>query len=351
MAFYLDKKILAANGRPAREQYEHITLRRRSERYMDMQLAAHEGVQLEANVGRVPQDVYRDFDNTTKSLLTGDEGNVILDDLLPLARSLPIGKITSEYRKVNDGFVARSSISGQHAKPVDHVAYDYEGTLVLIHDNAFGREWREMEAMRSEGFDAIVDDQAASVRSVRRKVLDNFLNGDANAVFKGVSSFGLKNSPGTQLVNLGAGGLNTDMTAAATTYAQRQTVFTTILSILQGRANNVDGDIMFYVSPEVWFNQLGTGTNDTRFQTFLQGLLNTPGVAGIKKTNVLTGNQILAVRLSREFIQPAVGMAMTTTPIMRNMPFSDYHWLTWMAAGIMVKRDALGRSGVLFASS
>lgn len=351
MAFYLDKKILAANGRPAREQYDHITLRRRSERHQDVRLAQHEGVTLAANEGRIPQDVYRDFDNQTKELMTGDEGNVILDDLLPLARSLPIGKIVTEYRKVNDGFVARSSISGQHAKPVDHVAYDYEGTLVLIHDNGFGREWREMEAMRSEGFSPIVDDQAASVRAVRRKVIDNFLNGDATAVFKGTSSFGLKNSPGTQLLNLGAGGLNIDMTSAATTYAQMQSVIIAILTVLQGRANNVDGDIMLYVSPEIWFNVLRTGTNDTRFQTFLQGLLNTPGVAGIKKTNVLTGNQILAMRLSREFVAPAVGMAMTTTPIMRTTPFSDYHWLTWMAAGIQVKRDGVGRSGVLYASS
>jgi len=349
MAFFLDKQILAANGAPARKQYDEITARRRFANNNESHLAAMQG--LDVNVGRIPQDVYRDFDAQTKSLMTGDEGGVLLDDLLPLARSVDIGKIVSEYRRVSDGTVARSSISGQHAKPVDHVAYDYDGALVLIHDSAFGREWREMEAMRSEGFSPIVDDQAAATRAVRRKVLDNFINGDSNAVFKGVSSFGIKNSPGTQALNLGAGGLNVDLTSPNTTYAQRQSVLVSAISLLQGRVNNVEGDIMIYTSPEVWFNQLGTGTNDTRFQTFLQGLQATPGVAGIKKTNALTGNQFFAIRMDRQYIQPVVGMAMTTTPMMRTTPFSDYHWLTWMAAGIQIKRDYAGRSGVLFASS
>lgn len=348
MAFFLDKQILAANGAPARKQYGEITARRRFANNNEAHLASMQG--LDVNVGRIPQDVYRDFDAQTKSLMTGDEGGVLLDDLLPLARSVDIGKITSEYRRVSDGTIARSSISGQHAKPVDHVSYDYDGTLVLIHDSAFGREWREMEAMRSEGFSPIVDDQAAATRAVRRKVIDNFINGDSNAVFKGISSFGIKNSPGTVPLNLGAGGLNVDLTSAATTYAQRASVFIAAITLLQGRANNVEGDIMFYVSPEIWFNQLTTGTNDTRFQTFLEGLQRIPGVAGIKKTNVLTGNQFFAIRMDRQYIQPVVGMAMTTTPMMRTTPFSDYHWLTWMAAGIQVKRDFAGRSGVLYAS-
>lgn len=350
MTWILDKASVA-KSRHAKAQHQHVVNWRRAGRALDLQFAALENPdeRLDVNVGRVPQDVYRDFDSTTKQLMTGDEGGVLLNDLLPLARSVDIGKIVSEYRKVSDATLARSSISGQHSKPIDHVAYDYEGVVVPIHDAPFGREWREVEAMRSEGFDALADDQAASVRAVRRQMFDNFTNG-STLTFKGAQSFGIKNNPATQQLNLGAGGLNVDMTSPATTYASMQSVIIAALTVLQGRANNVETEIDFYVSPEIWFNLLRTGTNDTRFQTFLEGLRNTPGVRSIKKTNGLVGNQFYALALNSQFIQPVVGMAVTTTPIMRTTPFSDFHWLTWCAAGLLIKRDFAGRSGALYAS-
>lgn len=348
MTWILDKASVA-KSRQAAEQQKHMVNIRRMGVTVDARFAADGDIDLFANVDRTPQDVYRDFDATTKQLMTGDEGNVLLNDLLPLARSVSIGKIVSEYRKVSDATLARSSISGQHSKPLDHVAYDYEGVVIPIHDAAFGREWREVEAMRSEGFDAIADDQAASVRAVRRQMFDNFTNG-STLTFKGAQSYGIKNNPATQQLNLGAGGLNVDMTSASTTFAQMQSVIIAALTVLQGRANNVEQDIDFYVSPEIWFNLLRTGTNDTRFQTFLAGLQATAGVRSIKRTNGLTGNQFYALALNSQFIQPVVGMAVTTTPIMRTTPFSDFHWLTWAAAGLLIKRDFAGRSGALFAS-
>lgn len=348
MAMFFSKQQLALNGAQMGRQRDEVQTRRLFANNQNELLAHMAGMQ--TNVGRIPQDVYRDFDSQTKTLMTGDEGGVLLDALLPLARSVDIGKIVSEYRRVSDGLIARSSISGQHSKPVDHVSYDYDGTLVLIHDSAFGREWREYQAMQSEGFNPIVDDQAASVRAVRRKVLDNFVNGDPNAVFKGIPSYGIKNAPGTAALNLGAGGLNVDMTSTATTFAQMQSVFLAAVTLLQGRANNVEQDIDFFVSPEIWFNLARTGTNDTRFASFLDALRVMPGVKSIRRTNVLVGNQFMGLTLDRQYIQPVVGMAMSTVPMTRQEYFSDYHWLTWMAAGIVIKRDAAGRTGVLYAA-
>lgn len=348
MAFHFDKLQLAVNGVQMQRQRDEVLVRRQYANTKNDMLQLMAG--LNVNVGRIPQDVYRDFDSQTKSLMTGDEGGVLLDALLPLARSVDIGKITSEYRRVSDGLIARSSISGQHSKPVDHVSYDYDGTLVLIHDSAFGREWREFQAMQSEGFSPIVDDQAAATRAVRRKVLDNFVNGDPNASFKGIQSYGIKNAPGTATLNLGAGGLNVDMTSANTTFAQTQSVIIQVATLMQGRANNVERDLDFFVSPEIWFNLSRTGTNDTRFASYLEGLQRLPGVASIRRTNVLVGNQFMALALDRQYIQPVVGMAMSTVPMARQEYFSDYHWLTWMAAGIVIKRDAAGRTGVLYAA-
>lgn len=351
MAFYFDKAVIA-NSRGAKSQWDEVARRRTGFELSEAILAANHG--LEVNEGRIPQDVYRDMDRQTKQLMTGDEGGILLDDLLPLAKSVNVGKIVSEYRQVSDAAAAKSSISGQHGKMMDKVEYDYDGTLVLIHDAAVGREWRELEGMRSEGFDALVDDQAAAVRAVRRQLVDNFLNGSPGVLYKGQASFGIKNSPNTQPLDLGVGGLNVDMTSSATTFAQMETVIIAALTVLQGSANNVDTDITFYVSAGIWFNMLRRTTNDGAFETFLTALRRIPGVRDIKKTNganALTGNEFIAMALSSEFVQPVVGMGVTTTPITRLTPWADYNLLVWSAAGLQVKADNLGRSGALYASA
>lgn len=351
MAFYLDEKIVA-NSRGAKSQWGEVVQRRKGFELNERAVAGAHGLQV--NEARIPQEVYRDMDAQTKQLMTGDEGGVLLDDLLPLAKSVNVGKIVAEYRQVSDASSAKSSISGQHGKMMDKVQYDYDGTLVLIHDAAVGREWRELEGMRSEGFDALVDDQAAAVRAVRRQLVDNFLNGSAGVLYKGQGSFGIKNSPNTQPLDLGAGGLNVDMTAPATTFAQMETVFIAALNVLQGSANNVETDVTFYVSADIWFNMLRRTTNDGAFETFLTALRRIPGVRDIKMTNganALTGNEFIALALSSEFVQPVVGMGMTTTPITRLTPYADYNLLVWTAAGLQIKADSAGRSGVLYASA
>ena len=352
MSFYLDKTIVA-NSRAAKGQWEEVIRRRKAFTANEQHFGQLHGMEVNA-AARIPQDVYRDFDSQTKQLMTGDEGGVILDILMPLARSVPIGKIVSEYRKVSDATDAQSSISGQHRKPMDKVTYDYDGALVLIHDAAFGREWRELEAMRSEDFDGLIDDQAAAVRAVRRQLVDNFLNGSPGTVYKGQESFGIKNSPNTQALDLGVGGLNVDLTASTTTYADIERVFINALQVLQGAANNVEMDITFMVSSQIWFNLLRRGTNENGWQTFIESLRNVPGVANIIKTNgtnALNGNEFIAMAASGQYIQPVVGMGMTTTPMQRLTPYADWNSLVWTAAGLQIKADAAGRSGVLYASA
>lgn len=352
MTFHLDEAVIANSAR-AGEQWAEVVRRRKAFRRMEQHYEQMHGPQVNA-AARIPQDVYRDMDAQTKQLMTGDEGGRLLQDLLPLAKSVHIGKIVAEYRQVSDAATAKSSISGQHSKIMDKVQYTYDGTLVLIHDSAVGREWRELEAMRSEDFDGLVDDQAAAVRAVRRQLVSNFLDGDANAVYKGQASYGIKNSPNTQPLDLGAGGLNIDMTSAATTFAQAESVIVAALKVLQGAANNVEMDIDFRISADIHFNLLRRTSNDANFETFLDALRKIPGVRSIEKTNgvnALTGNEFIAYALSSEFIQPVVSMGVTTTPMLRLTPYSDYNALVWTAAGLQIKADAQGRSGVLYASA
>lgn len=350
MAFYVDKKGLEENP-GLKKQHQFIVNARTANWEHETGLMKAAG--LEVNEARIPADVWRDFDTQTKTLMLSDEGGVLLNDLMPLARNVHIGKIVSEYRRYGaDELEVRSSIDGQHRKPVNHVSFDYDGAIVLVHSTQVGRVWRELEGMRSEGYDALLDDQAAATRFVRKRTVDNFVDGTPDLTYKSYQAFGIKNNPNTIALNLGAAGLNVDLTSPTLTFAQAWDAFVAALQALQGQGNNAVGNVTFYISDAIWFNLLriaNPGTSNT--ETILQGLQRIPGVAGFKRTDTVTGNEFLAIILSSEYIRPVVGMPVTTTPIPRVTPMDDWHVLVWGASGLQVKADAQGRSGVLYASA
>ncbi len=305
------------------------------------------------NAARVPADVWRDFDTVTRGVMLGDEGSSIFNDLERLARNVNIGQIVSEYRKAGDDEMeVRSSIDGNHAKPVNRGGYEYDGALVMVHSTQVGRQWREQAGMVAAGFDGLRDDQENAVRFVRRKMVDNFIGGQADATYKGYRSYGIKNSPNSLALNLGAGGLATDLTAAATTYDQFRAVFVAALQALHGNGNNAVGDITFYVSSEIWFNGLKVANSQvSTTESVIEALRKLPGVADIKKSDRFTGNEFAAVILSSEYIRPIIGMPITNTPIPRVTPMDDWNVLVWSASGLQIKSDASGRSGTLYASA
>lgn len=344
---YFDKERVAKSAALA-SQWQEVQNRRNAFENVENMIAQAHGLSVN-QAARIPTDAYRDIDARTKQLMVGDEGSVILNDLLPLAKTLPIGKIVSEYRRMSDSGNGQSSISGQLSKNMDKATYDFEGTLVLIHDDSFGREWREFEAMRSEGFDALMDDQSNSVRTVRRLLVGHIVNGVAGVKYKGAEALGIKSR--ALALDLDASGVNVDLTSAALTYADAEKAIIAALTTIQG-TNNADGDVTFYVSNQIWFNLLKRTSNDSNFDTFLDALSRIPGVAGFKRTSdatILTGNQFIAGILSDQYIQPVVGMALNTVPVPRQMPYADYNFVTWAAAGIHIKRDSAGRQAWLYA--
>lgn len=349
MSFYLDKQIVA-NSAASAKQWDFIQSTRAHYEGVQKSFAANADlgshVQAANAAAVLPRDAWRDFDTTTKQIMTSDEGGPLLADLLPLAKAVSIGKIVSEYRTRSDSGVAQSSISGQLAKGLDKGVYDYDGGLVLIHDSGFGREWREVEGQRSEGFDALSDDQSNATRAVTRAIIGHIVNGVANTKFKGYEALGIKTSS-----NVASLDLSVDLSSSATTYAQIETVF--IAALKQQQATNfVKTPLTVYVSSAIWFNLLRRGTNDAAFETFLDGLKRLPGIAAIKMindTSLLSGNEFFMIPLTSEHIQPVVGMAVTTTPIQRLHPFADFNFVTWGAAGILIKADYSGKKGVLWA--
>lgn len=351
MAFYVDKKQLALHRNLA-AQWGQICELRANHNQNEAAIVARGG-NLLGNDARLGADAWRDFDRTVQREFLGDEGQSLLADLMPLARSLRIGAIVAEYRKVASGELeVRTSVDGQHAKPVNKGEDAYGGTLIPIHTTQVGRNWRELTGMREAGWDGLADDQENAVRFIRNRTIDNFVNGSRDLKFKGTPSYGITNNPATKALNLGAGGLNVDLTSPTLTMEQARGVFIAALQTLQGDGNNARGDVTFYLSDAIWFNLMRIANTDvSSVETILDIIRRIPGVAAVKKTDTVTGNAFFAMILSGQYIRPLVGMPVTSTPIARVTPMDDFHVLVWGASGLEIKSDSQGRSGVLYASA
>ena len=342
---YFDKKFQnGVNGVNHVAQFKQANGQRNAFNRMQKQMA-----QLHGNASAIiPQDVYREFDTQTKTLMRSDN-HVIMNDLLPLAKSLPVGKIEHVYRRASDSGSVQTSISGMTPTELDKTAYDYDSTIKVIHQSAFGRSWMEMEGQKSEGFDGLVDDQANGVRAVQDAIASHIVNGVTGVSFKGFTPDGIKNSSKVQAVDLDASGLNVNFSASATTAAAIRTGWIAMDNTL-AITNNVMMARDYYVSREIFsnFKRYATTTNDTG-RTILQTLLEIPGVASIKEDASLTGNQVIGMARDSQFIRPLVGMAVTTVPLFRANPMDNYNFLVWTNVGLEIKTDYTGKKGVLYA--
>lgn len=294
----------------------------------------------------IPRDVYQEFDAVTKEIMRSDEGDVLLNDLLPLARSVDIGKIEYKYRQASDSGNAKTTLSGQSVLTLDKTQYKYDSALVPVHQDAFGREWRELAGQRSEGFDGLIDDQRNSVKAVRRQMVNYIVSGDAGVVFNGASWGGLKSD--SRVVS---SSLAVDLTSGAVTAENVRNEFKKQRDALR-ITNNAMGQVTFYVSREIMSNlERYYSGNDAGFGTMLEAVKALNAVADVKETSVLSGNEILAMVLDSSIIRPVVGMAVSTVPVNRMNPFDAHNFITWGAMGIQVMNDYDGRSGVLYATT
>lgn len=349
---YFSKELYAnsaSSGRNAEAQWNEVQARRRFFNNAERQLAAMQGMQTNA-AAVIPQDVYREFDAVTKRIMRSDEGDTLLNDLMPLARAINIGKIEYQFRRASDSGNAQTSISGQTTIAMDKAQYSYDKAIIPVHQDGFGRQWRELEGQRSEGFDALVDDQENSVRAVRRQMVDYILDGDAGVVFNGTSWTGIRNDSRVASVDLGAGGLNFDFTSPTATAADMRNNFKSLRDTLR-ITNNAVGPVTFYVSREILSNmERYYSDNDAGFRTILESVRALEGVADVKETSKLTGNEVIGMVLSNEFIRPLVGMNVATIPVNRLNPFDAHNFITWGAMGLQIVTDYDGRTGVLYAA-
>ena len=295
----------------------------------------------------IPQDVYREFEDQTKALMRSPN-LTLLNDLLPMAKGLPVGKIEHLYRQASDSGVVVTDLEGTVPVEMDKANYTYDSSIKVVHKTGFGRSWMEMEGQRSEGFDGLVDDQANSVRLMQETIAGHIYNG-VDVTFKGTSADGIKDSSKTIDVDLDASGLNIDFSSSAATADAIRSGWISLVDALR-ITNNVGQDITFYVSREIMSNfQRYFSTSDVGFGTILKALMELNGVAAIKEDAQLSGNELIGIVLDPQYIRPLVGMAVSTVPVVRQNPFDNYNFITWANVGLEIKTDFTGKSGVMYA--
>lgn len=345
------QKSLIGNSRNAMTQWDETQRTRELQRNNDMAMNAMAGLQV--NEGLIPQDVFQEFDNVTVERFRSDDGDTFLNDLLPLSKSVNIGRLVHKFRQASDAGRVQTSMTGQIGVKTDQVEYTFDGSIIPIHDAAFTRNWREWNAMQAEGFDALIDDQRETVAAVRRHMADQFLDGHTdtqgnNIVVDGISWGGMRNDSRVAQVDLGAGGVNFDFTDVTKTGDENKAAFIQVRDVLF-ITNLCEQDATYYVSREIMSNWERKFSTQYDAKIISQELADLMGVAAIKVSSKLTGNELMAMVLSTDRIRPIVGMALNTVAMPRPVYNSNYDFVTWSATGFEIREDFAGNTCALFA--
>lgn len=302
----------------------------------------------------LPRDAWLEMDNITRRVMRNDEGSVYMNDLMPLAKTVNIGKLVHMNRVSSDAGTVVRSMSGQVPTGMDKVIYDYRGTPVPIFSTAYGREWREWNTLQSENFDALSDDQEAHIKKLRRNMAQFVLDGDSAITFEGYAATGIRTNPLSVAVNLGnltgpPAGANIDLSASGTTSDAIDAFFTSYFGAILD-ANLITQKLNVYISPEIGRNwdRTYSGSAGTKEGTLMQHLLKNRRINKIAVTYELTGNEFFAFVPDAEYIRPLVGMAVNTTAIVRNNPTDNYQFLSMGALGLEIRADFNERTGVFY---
>lgn len=302
-----------------------------------------------ANDGRIPADVWRLMDTQTSELMRQPNLTLLEDLIGGYSKPVNIGKIKVDYRIASGAGNTKTSISGNVEVLTDKTAYTYDGNIVPVHTVGYGRQWREMEGQRSEGFDGLIDDDANTARTLADKLSDYVYNGDATVTFDGAVGYGVKNHPNTVQADLSAGGFNINF-ATETNGATILTKFRSIRDALR-ITKAVSAGITVYVSRAIYSNweQLINTANGSNVYV-LDMIKRLAGIVDVKEDASLVGNQMLLIALDRRHIQLLVGQATMTYAMPRPTMFSNYDFVKANATGLEIRKDANGNSGVLYAA-
>lgn len=307
-------------------------------------------------VGGAARDFWADIDAQIIQLRTEVIGMEILDDLLPVQTTLPVGKTAKLYNVVGDiADDVAISMDGQAPFSFDHTEYDSDGDPVPMFTAGYGVNWRHAEGLRTVGIDLVLDSQSAKLRKYNQKLVAYLLDGSSRISVDGKPGQGLRNHRNTVKLDLGAGGANIDLTTA--TAAQYLAFFGTGAFGQMTRNNRVTQYDTVWVSPEIWANlsqpyliDVNGGTNGLIGGSVMNAILPFAPVRQFRMTYALKGNEMLGYERRRDVVSPLVGMTTGVVPLPRPLPNVNYNFQIMGAMGVQVKKDGDGHAGVFYAA-
>lgn len=292
--------------------------------------------------------LYRAYDQTVLAQFEPNTEFTLLNDLMPLARSVRLEESVYEYARTGGRGWAHTSMSGQIGAALDAKSYTFDGTMVPIHDSGFKFNWRDPVFNKGSALSSLADAQAGSVDDVRRQYVDYIWEGFRDAAgnyinFDGKTWKGLRHDERVAQVTL-------TVNFATSTDPKAMRAGAIALRDVLKLQNLQYGQQTWYVSSEVMSNwEQYFDVNSLR--TVLEEIAKLAGISAIKEDSELSGNEIVIVPLAAGVIAPIVGQAFGTVADPRPFYNSDYIWRTWGAAGLMVKQDINGHFSVIHASS
>ncbi len=305
------------------------------------------------NAGRSPADLYREFDTDVVEQFKLDEGDNILNRLMPLARSIPIGRTILENARASDSGNFSQSMSGEVGSIYDNVDYDINSTIIPVNQTGFKRNWREGNQLSLEQFDDAVHQQREAVRRHRNGMIDSFLDGhkDANGadiVHNGVQWQGVRRDERVTQATL-----TVDFTSTTATASEQRDAFKNEVRDVLWLQNLVSVPVTYFVSNEILSNwETFYSNTEEEYGTLMDSIKKLSYVAEIVGTSRLTGNQILGIPMQRQYIQPVVGMAVSTIARSRPQWNSPFEFDVVSAVGWDVRPDFESQnSPVIYASS
>lgn len=300
-------------------------------------------VSMFANTGTKPLDLFKEWDSQTITQFKLDEGDNILNRLMPLSLSVNIGRTILEGARASDAGTFTQSMSGETESIYDNVDYDRAKTIIPIGQNGFKRNWREGMQLSLEDFDDSAIQQGEATRTHRQGVIGTFMDGHKNKdgqfiVEDGTDWQGVRADTRVTQIDLGVGDLNIDFTSAAVSGTD---IFNAFLEIVRRKTvdNKVAAPSTYFVSPTMLFNWMRDFSTTFAGKSIKDKLLEIEGVAGIEMSSVLTGNQLLGIPFDTNYIQPLVGMGVSTIALPRPAWNSPFAFEVVSAIGWNVKTD------------
>jgi hypothetical protein len=216
-----------------------------------------------------------------------------------------------------------------------------------VHDKGFGRSWRDVEAMRSEGFDALVDDAREAELGLMRTMNSFLFAGNAGLSVDGQKWLGLTSGSESTIDTYVP---TIDISSSTATAIEIQTEIKVARDRLR-ITNNCVNPVRIGVSAAAMSNMERFVSADTwTLGTIKDLVLKLEGIAEIYIDSALTGGKFIMYWDDQMGLHPVVGMGINTYAVPRQFHNSDFAFVKWSAVGFCAKTSFSGKKCVLFAN-